>query len=177
MKALTTILAERATASQDGPADGLKTVRDNAVAFLGEEVVDACPFSRPTSYAGNLAARQFGPLGRLALRKHRQARAGGLPQHFVLAVTRDDVIAIEQTYTVRGGTAGVLGPSVARWPRAALTVTTKQAGYLTNVSLSPPGGEATECCVSASPLTASFLDLLGDPSRRTPSADADSRLS
>src|SRR3954470_15256084 len=98
MKALTTMLAERAMAGQEAPADGLKAIRDAAQARISEPVVDACSFSRPTSYSGNLAARQFGMLGRLAVRKQREARAGGLPQHFVLAVTEHEAIALEETF-------------------------------------------------------------------------------
>jgi hypothetical protein len=174
MKALTTLLAERATAMQDAPAEGLKAIRDAAQARIAEPVVDACSFSRPASYAGNLAARQFGLLGKFALGKVREARAGGLPQHFVLAVTETEVVALEETFSGRREISRDLGPEVARWGRATLDVASKPAGYLVNVTLSSAEqDERVECCVAASPLSWSFLGLLADPARQTPATSTE----
>src|SRR4051794_18356929 len=80
MKALTTMLAERAMAKMEQPADGLKEWRDAAQAQITEPVVDACLFSRPASYAANAVASHSGPLVGMLLRKSREIRAGGLPQ-------------------------------------------------------------------------------------------------
>ena len=61
MKALTTMLAERAMEKMEQPVDGLKEWRDAAQAQVSEPVIDACLFSRPTSYAGNVDVEPLGP--------------------------------------------------------------------------------------------------------------------
>lgn len=127
MKALTTKLYERA--AKPTPAEGLKMWRDAAQAQIDEPVVDACLFSRPYSYGGGQVASHAGGLATMLLRKSREIRAGGLPEHYVLAVTADEV-TIE----------------------------------------SPSEDEKVQCTVGSSPLSESFVDLLGNPSRTTPAA-------
>ena len=99
------------------PVDGLKEWRDAAQAQVSEPVIDACLFSRPTSYAGNVMSSHSGPIVGMLLRKSREIRAGGLPQHFVLAVTDREVVVLERVMTARGGAMGQPGGEVARWKR------------------------------------------------------------
>ena len=166
MKALTTMLAQRAMQSQPAPADGLKAWRDAAQAQIDEPVVDACLFARPTSYAGNALSSHSGPLVGIVLRKTRELRAGGLPPHFVLAVTADEVVVLERTMKSRGGPLGEPGREVTRWKRSDLRVSWHDGGYLYKVKIeSPPEPDAIECTVALSPLTESFLGLLSDPAR------------
>ncbi len=165
MKALTTMLAERA--ARPAPEDGLKVWRDAAQAQIEEPVIDACMFSRPSSYVANAVASHSGPLVGLLLRKTNEIRAGGLPEHFLLAVTAGEAIALRRTMKARRGAAlGVPGEEVARWKRTDLTVTWKDGGYLYNVTIeSPAEAEKVRCCVGKSPLSESFLGLLADSSR------------
>jgi hypothetical protein len=162
MKALTTMLAERAIAKMEQPADGLKEWRDAAQAQITELVIDACLFTRPTSYAGNALASHSGPVVGMLLRKSREIRAGGLPQHFVLAVTDREVVVLERVMTARGGPLGRPGGEVVRWKRSEVGVSYGIAGYLLKVTL-VVRGEVFECTVVKHDLTESFLRLLGDP--------------
>lgn len=161
MKALTTMLAQRAT--PPAPADGLKAWRDAAQAQISEPVVDACLFARPGSYAGSALASHSGLLTGMLIRKTRELRAGGLPQHFVLAVTADEVVVLRRTMSARGGPMGEPGEEVARWKRSDVRVSWRDGGYLYKVTFEAP--DQVECTVSLSPLTESFLGLLADPRR------------
>jgi hypothetical protein len=162
MKALTTLLAEKAMATMDQPADGLKEWRDAAQAQITEPVIDACLFTRPTSYAGNAVASHSGPIVGVLLRKSREIRAGGLPQHFLLAVTDSEVVALERVMKARGGPIGAPGSEVARWKRSDVGVTWEPAGYLLKVTI-VVAGEVYKCSVTKHDLTESFLRLLSDP--------------
>lgn len=165
MNALTTMLAERA--ARPAPAEGLKAWREAAQAQIEERVIDACIFSRPSNYTANALASHSGPLAGMILRKSREIRAGGLPEHFILAVTAEQVIALRRNMKARRGELlGEPGEEVARWRRSDLTVTWKGAGYLYNVTIeSPSESEKVQCCVAKSPLSESFLGLLCDASR------------
>src|SRR5436190_7251181 len=162
MKALTTMLAERAMAKMEQPADGLKEWRDAAQTQVTEPVVDACLFSRPTSYKGNALASHSAPIVGMLLRKSREIRAGGLPQHFVLAVTEREVVVLERVMTARGGAMGQPGGEVARWKRSDVGVSYGIAGYLLKITLAAHG-EVYECTAVKHNLTESFLRLLLDP--------------
>jgi hypothetical protein len=169
MKALTTMLAQRA--AQPASEEGLKVWRDAAQAQMSEPVIDALLFSRPASYGANAVAAHTGPLVGMLLRKSREVRAGGLPQHFILAVTADDVVALQRAMTARGGPTGAPGAEVARWKRSDLVVSSSNGGYLTKVTIeSPSESEKVQCTVTASALTQDFVALLQDPSRSTPAA-------
>src|SRR5262249_22704892 len=153
--------------------DGLKAWRDAAQEQISEPVVDACLFTRPASYSANAITAHTGPLAGMLLRKSRQIRAGGLPEHFILAVTDDDVIALRRTMKARGGPMGQPGEEVARWPRNAIVVSSREAGYLLKVTIeSPSENEKVECQVTNSALTKSFLELLADPGRNQPAIAA-----
>jgi hypothetical protein len=159
MKALTTMLAERAMTKMDQPEDGLKEWRDAAQAQISEPVVDACLFTRPTSYAGNAVASHSGLLVGMLIRKSREIRAGGLPQHFLVAVTEHEVVVLERKMTARGGPLGKPGGEVARWPRSQVGVTWTPAGFLLKVTI-VAAGEVHECSVTKHGLTEAFLELL-----------------
>jgi len=136
-----------------------------------ETAIDACVFSRPTSYAADKAAQQFGLFGRFVKEQTQKALAGDLPRHFVLAVTAEDVVVLERRMGTTHGAMGQPGPEVARWRRATLNVTWKDGGYVYDASITAP--DATDrhrCCVGKMPLSEDFLRLLTDPARMTPAA-------
>src|SRR4051812_2519989 len=164
MKALTTMLVERAMAKQPVPEDGLKVWRDAAQAQIDEPVIDACIFTRPASHGASLLASHTGGLSTMLLKKSREMRAGGLPEHFILAVTAGEVIALRRTMKARGGPTGEPGEEVARWKRSDLNVSWSDAGYLIKVTIeSPTESEKVKCQVAKSPLSEPFLALLADP--------------
>lgn len=173
MKSLSTVLTERATAKYEMPADPLAAQRASATAQLGTPVVDAALFSRrvydtATRIAGNPTLG--GPLAQLAVRKFKQTQAGGLPEHFLLAVTADEVIALERKMkmSTRDG-VGEPRAEVARWRRADLEVSVRDRGHLLDVTLtSPSEEEQVKCCVGKITATEDFVALLGDPARQTP---------
>ena len=170
-KAPTTFLVERAMAKQEAPKDGLKLWRDAAQEQLDVPVIDACLFSRPSNQGLNIAARQAGLVGTMMKNQGQKARADGFPQHFLVAVTADEVVVFERKIGARGGTTGKPGPEIARWKRAGLDVAWKESGYLYNTTIvAPETGNNVQCCVAKSPLSESFLQLLADPARTTPAA-------
>jgi hypothetical protein len=163
------MLAQRA--AQAAPAEGLKVWRDAAQAQIDEPVIDAALFSRPASYGATALASHTGGLGTMLLRKSREMRAGGLPEHFILAVTDHEVIALRRTMKARGGPTGVPGEEVARWKRSDLDVSSSNGGYLIKVTIkSPAEDEKVQATVGSSPLSEDFVSLLQDPSRSTPAA-------
>ncbi|MGI8579882.1 MAG: hypothetical protein ACR2K9_04975 [Solirubrobacteraceae bacterium] len=167
------MLTERATAKQEMPEDPLAPQRESAAAQLGTPVVDAALFSRrvydtATRIAGSPGLG--GPLAQLAVRKFKQTQAGGLPEHFLLAVTADEVVALERKVKMRAWDGvGVPGAEVSRWRRADLEVSVRDRGHLLDVTLASPGeDEQVKCCVGKITATEDFVALLGDPSRQTP---------
>ncbi len=152
------------------PADPLGPMRESAAAQLGTPVIDAGMFTRQSSdMAGRVAgsASLGGPLARMALKKYEQSRAGGLPDHFLLAVTADEVVALERKFSMRTTDGvGEPGPEVARWRRTDLQVDVREKGYQLYVTLrSPKEDETVQCAVVKIPATEAFVALLGDPGR------------
>lgn len=175
MKSLNTMLVERAMAKQEMPQDPLAPLREAAAAQLGAPVIDAALFSRQSNDAvGRVAgsATFGGPLARMTLKKYEQSQAGGLPEHFLLAVTADEVVALERKL---GGIRrsrdpfGEPGAEVARWRRDDLEVSMQDRGHLLNVTLaSPCDGETVKCSIGKIAATEDFVALLADASRQTP---------
>lgn len=162
-------LAARKTADVDAEvlAEGFKAWRDAAQEQIAEPVIEACIFSRPSSQVGSRVAGYFGWLPALMLHLDRRRRAAGLPQHFVLAVTADEVVALERTTRPLGSAVGTVGREVARWPRATLKVESRPAGSLIQVTLTPAApAAAVQCTLGAHALSDRFLALLSDPSRQ-----------
>jgi hypothetical protein len=168
MQTLTRTRDSQRTTEQDVPAEGFKAWRDAAQAELSDPVIEACIFNRPSSETGNRVAAHLGWISQLLLSKHRQMRAGGLPEHFILAVTSDEVIALERKMRMFGPPIGTPGAEVARWKRSSLHVVSRHAGRLTQVTLtSADEGEKVECCVGTHVLSDRFIALLADPTRET----------
>lgn len=145
---------------------GLEMWRDAAQAQISEPVIDACIFSRPSNILSSKAASSFGLVGHLALKKSRERRAGGLPEHFIIAVTAEHVIALGRKMRAGRNLAGEPGEEVARWDRSSLRVSWERGslGYLYDVTIeSPSEAEAIQCSVGLSPESEEFLRLLGDP--------------
>jgi hypothetical protein len=162
MKAPTTLLAERAMATMQQPVDGLKEWRDAAQAQITEPVIDACLFSRPMNYGANVIASHSGPLVGLLLRQSRKIRAGGLPEHFILAVTEHEVVALQRKMGAWSGPTGKPGGEVARWKRSDVGVQWETSGWKLNVTI-VAAGEVYKCMVVKHDVNEAFLRLLSEP--------------
>jgi hypothetical protein len=149
-------------------AEGFKAWRDAAQEQIAEPVIEACILSRPSSQVGSRVAGYFGWLPALMLHLDRRRRAAGLPQHFVLAVTAGEVIALERTTRPLGSPVGTVGREVARWQRSTLRVSSRPSGNLIQVTLTPAApADPVQCTLNAHALSDRFIALLSDPSRQT----------
>jgi len=142
---------------------GIEIYREAVQPHLEEPVIAACMFSRQGMMTNKLAG-QFGALPYALARKHQQRRAGGLPQHFVLAVTAERVYAFESKVGGRDP-VGRIGPEVARWERAALRVSSQPdrtlGGMMLSVKIeSPADGKTVNCSVGRSAESEELLALL-----------------
>ena len=165
MKLPTSVIPGRGAKAQDSAT--LDIYKDAVQPHADEPVIAACLFSRQGLMSEKFAGK-FGALAYAGAKKRSQMRAGGLPQHFILAVTDRHVLAYETKIGMRGGSAGDVRGEVARWDRDALRVShapEKSTGGLTlKVTLeSSEEGETVQCSVGRHPLSEDFLRLLGDP--------------
>lgn len=146
-------------------ADGGELFRQAAQPKVGEPVVAAWGFARQGLMINKLAGH-FGALPYAIARKRQEMRAGGFPEHFVLAVTEERVYALERKIG-RRDPFGTVGEELARWDRASLRVSWKPdrtaGGMLLNVKIeSPAEGETVNCSVGNGPETERFLGLLAE---------------
>jgi hypothetical protein len=147
-----------------GANDGMQMWRDAAQAQITDPVIAACIFSRPSNYLESKAASNLGLLAHLALKKSREVRAGGLPQHFIIAVTQDHVIALGRKMKAGRNLLGEPGEEAARWDRSTLRAswTRGNLGYTYDVTLEA-GGQSVECSVGLCAESEEFLRLLNEP--------------
>ncbi len=167
MRFPTSVRSAPAATSAQVASDNLDIFRDAVQPQIDEPVIAACTFARQGMMAKKLAGH-FGLLPHLLAGKHSEMRAGGLPQHFIIAVTEERVYAIETKVGPRRGPVGEIGGEVARWERSGLRVSSKPdattGGLGLNVTIeSPAEGETVHCTVGRHPLSEDFVRLLGDP--------------
>jgi len=169
VKLPTSVIPGRAKAAEDSAT--LDIYKDAVQPHVDEPVIAACLFSRQGLMSEKFAGK-FGALAYAGAKKRSQMRAGGLPQHFILAVTGKRVYAYETKIGMRNATgAGDVRDEVARWDRDALRVSyapEKSTGGLTlKVTIESPGeDEAVQCSVGKHPLSEEFLRLLSDPTAK-----------
>jgi hypothetical protein len=161
MKFPTSIKSAQAAINE--ASNSLDMYKDAVQPVIEEPVLAACLFSRQGTMANKLAGH-FGALPYMLAKKHAEMKAGGLPEHFILAVTDRTVYAIEQKISARNPIGETRG-EVARWNREAIDVSwtsDRTTGGLTlNVTIeSPVEGETVQCCVGNSPLSEEFLSTL-----------------
>ena len=167
MRFPTSVISAPAATRAQGSNENLDIYRDAVQPQIDEPVIEACLFSRQGMMTEKLAGHFGGGLTYLLARKHSQMRAGGLPQHFIIAVTQDRVYAIETKVGARRGPAGEIRGEVARWERASLRVSSKTdmttGGLGLNVTIeSPAEGETVRCTVGRNRLSEDFVRLLSD---------------
>ena len=74
--------------------DELGDITARISAHVGEPLISACPFSRRGQMTQKFAGKFGGAVAYLGARQHAKMKAGGLPEHFYLAVTDEHVRAI-----------------------------------------------------------------------------------
>lgn len=109
--------------------------------------------------SNKMATHFGGMLGRSISKKVNKQRAGGLPEHFVLAVTADQAIVIE--YKLAGRKRKLIG-EVTRWKRDGLSVGWSKVGpYMLHVTIGVAGEDETfNIGAGDAPCTQAFLTLL-----------------
>jgi hypothetical protein len=143
----------------------LDIYKDAVQPYIDEPVIAACAFTRGGFTASLIASKLGGGLPYLMAKKVSEVRAGGLPEHFIIAVTAGRVYAIERKVRSGRDLIGEIRREVARWDRDGLRTSYKPdstvGGMLLNVTIeSPSEGETVHCSVGNSPLSQEFLNLL-----------------
>jgi len=146
------------TVQRGSALDELADITARISAHIGEPLIAACPFSRRGQMTQKFAGK-FGALAYLSARQHAKSKAGGLPEHFYLAVTDEDVRAIGYKLGMTG--KETLGEEVAAWRRDALEVEARPTDVWIDVTLeSPSEGERVDCRVGSAPASQAFVELL-----------------
>ena len=139
--------------------DELGDITARISAHVGEPLISACPFSRRGQMTQKFAGKFGGAVAYLGARQHAKMKAGGLPEHFYLAVTDEHVRAIGYTLGLTG--KETLGEEVAVWRREDLEVEASPGGLWIDVTLASPGeSERVECRVGSAPASEAFVELL-----------------
>jgi hypothetical protein len=147
------------TTKHGSPLDELSDITARIEAHIGEPLIAACPFARRGQMTQKFAEKFGGTIAYLGARAHAKAKAGGLPEHFYLAVTDDHVRAIGYKLGMTG--KETLGEEVAVWRREDLEVEASPSSLWIDVTLASPGeGERVECRVGAAPASTAFVELL-----------------
>jgi hypothetical protein len=152
------VLVSTHTVQPGSALDQLSDITAKVAAHLGEPLIVACPFARRGQITQKVAGK-FGLIAYLGARQHARAKAGGLPEHFFLAVTDEHVRAIGYKLGMTG--KETLGEEVAVWRREDLRVEMRPGGPWIDVTLESPGeGERVECRVGTAPASEAFVELL-----------------
>ena len=147
------------TIGQSSALHELSDITARISAHIGEPLISACPFSRRGQMTQKFAGKFVGAVGYLAAKQQAKRQAGGLPEHFYLAVTDEHVRAIGYRLGMTG--KETLGEEVAVWSREDLEVEAHPGGLWIDVTLASPGeGERVECRVGSAPASEAFVELL-----------------
>ena len=147
------------TIGQSSALHELSDITARISAHIGEPLIAACPFARRGQMTQKFAGKFGGAAAYLGARQHAKMKAGGLPEHFYLAVTDEHVRAIGYKLGLTG--KETLGEEVAVWRRDDLEVGANPGGLWIDVTLASPGeGERVECRVGSAPASKAFVELL-----------------
>jgi hypothetical protein len=147
------------TIGRSSALNELSDITARIAAHIGEPLVAACPFARRGQMTQKFAGKFGGTIAYLGARQHAKMKAGGLPEHFYLAVTDEHVRAIGYRLGLTG--KETLGEEVAVWRREDLETEARPSSLWIDVTLASPGeGERVECRVGAAPASEAFVELL-----------------
>jgi hypothetical protein len=143
-----------------GGLEDFAEITADASAFLNMPILVACPMNRRGMMTNKMATRFGGLLGRAVSKKVAKERAGGLPEHFIVAITADEAIVVE--YKLAGRGRKLIG-EIERWPRAGLGVDWSKVGpYMLHVTITVPGEDPLNLGAGDAPCTHAFLTFLAD---------------
>jgi hypothetical protein len=132
--------------------------RQHVEARTGAPVLAYSTFYRTGSW-GQMGVQHVSPLAASALKLMGKRKAGGLPPHFILALTDERLHVFR--YKARRDVIEV-GDEVAVWERAALCVSAQETSLTMRLRIESPGeGEAVVCDASKAEITSDFLARLG----------------
>jgi hypothetical protein len=127
----------------------------------GEEVLAAAGFRRGGAAASYAASKAGGGIPYAIVGLFRKKKAGGLPQHVMLAVTPTKLYAFKRK---QRGSKLIITDEVAVWDRAGLQISTNASGGMTQLTISSPTEGEKATLVGASikddPVSLEVMDVL-----------------
>jgi hypothetical protein len=136
----------------------MESNRPRVEARTGAPVLAFSTFYRTGSW-GQMGVEHVSPLARSAMKMIGKRKAGGLPPHFILALTADRLYAFK--YKPRRDQIEV-GDEVASWDRAAITASVEETTLTMRVTIgSPADGAKVVCDTGKADITDRFLAQLG----------------
>jgi hypothetical protein len=124
----------------------------------GAPVLAFSTFYRTGSW-GQMGARQISPLAASAMKLLGKRKAGGLPPHFILALTDDRLHAFK--YKPRRDVIEV-GDEVGSWDRAGIRACVQETAITMRLTVeSPADGGSLVCDTGKAEITDEFLSKLG----------------
>jgi hypothetical protein len=124
----------------------------------GAPVLAYSTFYRTGSW-GQMGMARVSPLAKSAMKLIGKRKAGGLPPHFILAITEDKLHAFK--YKARRDVIEV-EDEVAVWDRSAIRASAQETSLTMRLTIeSPPDGASVVCDSSKADITSRFLATLG----------------
>jgi hypothetical protein len=108
---------------------------------------------------GAMGAQHLSPLAASAIKFLGKRKAGGLPAHFILAVTADRIYA----FSYKARRHGIqVGDELAVWQRSGIRVSAEETAMTVRLTIeSPSDGSKMVCDTGKAAITESFMTLLG----------------
>jgi hypothetical protein len=136
----------------------MESNRPRVEARTGAPVLAYSTFYRAGSW-GQMGMEQVSPLAKSAMKLIGKRKAGGLPPHFILALTADRLYAL--AYKPRRDVIEV-GDEVASWDRAAISARVAETTLTMRLTISSRAdGSKTVCDTGKAEITDHFLAQLG----------------
>jgi hypothetical protein len=123
----------------------------------GAPVLAYSTFYRTGSW-GQLGLAHVSPLAKTAVKLIGKKKSGGLPPHFILAVTEDKLYAFK--YKARRDVIEVQ-EEVGAWDRSAIRVSAQETSLTMRLTIRPADGAAIVCDSSKADITSQLLSRLG----------------
>jgi hypothetical protein len=124
----------------------------------GAPVIAYSTFYRTGSW-GQMGLAHVSPLAKTAVKLLGKRKAGGLPPHFILALTEDRLHAFK--YKARRDVIEV-EEEVAVWERSAIRASAQETSLTMRLTIESPGdGASVVCDSSKADITSQFLSRLG----------------
>jgi hypothetical protein len=123
----------------------------------GAPVIAYSTFYRTGSW-GEMGLEHVSGLAKTAVKLWGRKKAGGLPPHFILAITEDRLHAFK--YKARRDVIEVQ-EEVAVWDRSAIRASAQETSLTMRLTIESPDGDSMVCDSSKADITSRFLGCLG----------------